>query len=296
MEARSKLRLYDPRRGDLAFSLEPVEAPAALSRPQRSNYFTIFLLREGEGKFHADLSTTRFDGPVLLFSNPYQIFYMTPEAPVRGLCLRFHANFFCIETHHEAVGCNGVLFNDIHGEPQVRLDGASLAGFEALLAPMEAEFHTRGVAHPEALVSYLKLFLIKATRLKLEQQNLEPLSMAGSASPALARLPRLIEEHYRTWHRPVDYASALHMTPKALGRLVKAHFGRTLTQLIRERLFKHAKWQLLHTRRPVKEIAWEIGFGDELYFSRVFKSVTGCSPTFFREFETAIRGGSNLSM
>jgi AraC-like DNA-binding protein len=53
---------------------------------------------------------------------------------------------------------------------------------------------------------------------------------------------------------------------------------------------------MLHTLKPVKEVAAEVGFHDELYFSRLFKKATGVSPTFFREFETEIRGGSNLSM
>jgi len=39
-----------------------------------------------------------------------------------------------------------------------------------------------------------------------------------------------------------------------------------------------------------------VGYRDELYFSRLFRKATGVSPTFFREFETEIRGGSNLSM
>jgi AraC-like DNA-binding protein len=112
----------------------------------------------------------------------------------------------------------------------------------------------------------------------------------------IQRLTQLIEEQYRTMHSPADYAEALHISPKALGKLVKTHLGKTVTELIRERLLRHAKWQLLHTLRPVKEIAWEIGFSDEFYFSRLFKQASGCSPKAFREFETEIRGGRNLSM
>ena len=51
---------------------------------------------------------------------------------------------------------------------------------------------------------------------------------------------------------------------------------------------------MLHTLKPVKQIAAEVGFADELYFSRLFKRATGCSPTFFREFETAVREGRNV--
>ena len=88
----------------------------------------------------------------------------------------------------------------------------------------------------------------------------------------------------------------LHLTPKALGRVVKRALGRTPTQIVKERLVKHAQWQLLHTLRPVKEIAAEVGLEDEFYFSRLFKQAIGLSPVKYREFETAIRGGRNLSM
>ena len=75
-----------------------------------------------------------------------------------------------------------------------------------------------------------------------------------------------------------EYAEALHLTPKTLGRIVRDHLGTTLTDLIRSRILIHAKWQLLHTLKPVKEVARELGFGDELYFSRLFKKATGISP------------------
>ena len=84
------------------------------------------------------------------------------------------------------------------------------------------------------------------------------------------------------------------MNARALGKLSRTYFHKTLTDLIRERILKHAKWQLLHTLRPVKEVAYEVGFDDEFYFSRLFKCATGCSPQFYREYETEIRGGKNL--
>jgi len=293
------LLLCDPRNGDPVFKWEPLD-PLAILQPRRFNYFTILWIQEGRGRFHADLSEFRFRGPALLFSNPYQTLFLAPHSPLRGAILRFHANFFCIETYHEEVGCNGVLFNGIFGEPQVPLDPPAAAEFAELIGHIENEFRSAGLAHSELLVSYLKVLLIKATRIKLDRRMPSPAPSAAAAgaakSPALLRLPELIERNYQSMHHPGDYAALLNITPKALGKLAKTHFGKTLTELIRERILKHAKWQLLHTRRPIKEIAAEVGFGDELYFSRWFKRGTGASPTTFREFETAIRGGRNLSM
>lgn len=290
------LQLYDPRRGDLSLRLTPCQAPDALAVPQRTNYFTVFWIRRGHGMFCAESGQYPFAANSLLFLVPYQSFrFLTESAELEGLCLQFHANFLCIETHHEEVGCNGVLFNDTYGQPAVLLEENHARELAALFDEMGRELREAGLAHSEVLLSYLRIFLVRATRLKLQQQDLTS-SPAGRIPPMLADLKRLIEEQFRVRHAPADYASLLHISPKALARLVKTHLNKTLTELIRERVMRQAKWELLHTRKPVKEVAAELGFDDLFYFSRLFKRATGCSPTFFREFETAIRGGSNLSM
>ena len=193
-----------------------------------------------------------------------------------GVCIRFHAEFLCIETHHEAIGCNGVLFNNGYGVPMVRLSPDDEKCLKPIIEQMQAELASGALATSEILVSYLKIFLIRATRLKMAQDERATNASAPRIPPILERLKKLVEEHYRSKHRPADYARMVGMNPQALGKLTRTYFHKTLTDLIRERILKHAKWQLLHSLRPVKEIAYEVGFEDEFYFSRLFKRATGC--------------------
>jgi AraC family transcriptional regulator, transcriptional activator of pobA len=137
------LRLFDPRRGDSSLRVEPM-AKGAFRQPERFNYFTVLVLRNGRANFHVDLQKYGFDSPVLLFANPYQIFFLEAGSAIEGVSLQFHANFFCIETYHEEVGCNGVLFNDIYGQPLVRLDATHSAAIEKLVAEMKDEMRSAG--------------------------------------------------------------------------------------------------------------------------------------------------------
>jgi AraC-like DNA-binding protein len=261
--------LYDPRGGDLALQVGDLTA-AALAKPHRTNCFALYWVRAGRGTFWADTASHPFVAPCLLCFVPYQAVRIEADANLSATVVRFHANFLCIETYHHEVGCNGILFNDPYGVPVIALDESSGAEVADLVARMRAEPSSKGLAQAEILLSYVKILLVRATRLKRAQPGTT--GSGGRLPPPLPELRELVEKHYRRLHSPADYAELLHTTPKALGRAVKTHLGKTLTELIQERVLNHAKWELLHTLRPVKEIAREVGYDDELYFSRLFNT------------------------
>lgn len=292
---KAAYELFDPRKGGQAIRIESLRLRDKPFEPVRTNYFSIYLITSGSGTFWADAAQFGFGPRTLLFFVPYQHIRFAPDVPLCAEVVQFHANFLCVETFHAEVGCSGLLFNDPYGIPAVALDELGESEIKQLIDRLGKEHDERDLAYSEAMLAHLKVLLILATRLKTPKASACRPGM-DQRHPVLVPLRELIERNYRTLHSPAEYAKRLHVTPKTLGRIVREHLGTTLTDLIRNRILIHAKWQLLHTLRPVKEISRELGFSDELYFSRLFKKATGYSPTFFREFETEIRGGSNLSM
>jgi len=286
--------MYDPRRGDSAVLAERVIWPGTTSERDRTNYFTVHWFEKGAGTLEIDGTLHRIAPPALAFVGPYHRVRVDPARRLEGIGVRFHANFLCVETFHAESGCSGVLFNDPFGSPIVPIPPPARAQVRAVVAAIGRELSTRQLGYEEVVTANLKILLVVATRLKGAARP--PASRTDHRHPLVARLTQAIEGHYRTRHAPAEYAALLNMTPKALARFARAQFGKTMTELVRERLLIDAKWDLLHTLKPVKEIAGALGFADELYFSRLFKKATGRSPSDFREFETAIRGGSNLSM
>ena len=249
-------------------------------------------VRAGRGRLRADFADYAFEPDSLLAFSPYQPFMLAEASAELALTtLQFHPDFFCIIRHHAEVACNGVLFNNIYEPPVVTLSPAAAAGLAGNLAGLEQEMQLPGVAQHELLVAQLKILLIHLSRHKLAQHP-APGTAAVPGRPAyvLQQLREHIEAHYRRLHSPAEYAALVHLTPKALGRLTKKHFHKTPSDLIQERIVIEAKRELYLTDKAVKQIAWELGFEDEYYFSRLFKQNADVSPAHYRQTVGFARG------
>jgi AraC family transcriptional activator of pobA len=283
-DTQNTFTLVDPLNGNLAFKLIWFEDNSYFDHLQRNNYFSVIWIKDGSGKLKSDYSEYIFDEDTLLAFTPYQPFMLSTEEKLSGVAIQFHPDFFCIHKHHKEVSCSGILFDNIYRPPYVKVDSTSAGTFNMMIGQIKAEMQNRALAQYEILVSYLKIFLITASRLKSEQQAIERKPDNENKEPYILHdLKEAIETHFKTKHSASDYADMLNISAKALARITKTHFNKTISNLIAERIVIEAKRELYLTNKPVKEIAYELGYEDEYYFSRFFKTNADISPQLYRD-------------
>lgn len=283
MSHQETLTLTNPQNGNLAFKVFTFESNAFFDHVQRNNYYSLIWIKDGKGKLKADFSEYDYPDNSLLAFSPYQPFMLIPENNISGISIQFHPDFFCIHKHQEEVACNGVLFNNIYQPPILTIDTKTGNIFQMLIEQMRDEMQIEALAQYELLISYLKIFLINAARLKTDQQEESKNAVSRLREPFILQLlKQAIEKNYKEKHTASDYATILHITPKALAKITKTHLNKTLTALISERITIEAKRELYLTNKPIKQIAYELGYEDEYYFSRFFKANTDVSPQLYR--------------
>ncbi|NUN99531.1 MAG: helix-turn-helix domain-containing protein [Saprospiraceae bacterium] len=281
---QSVFTLINTQNGNLAFKLLYFEDNGHFDHLQRNNYYSMIWVTEGRGTIMADFSTYDFEPNALFAFSPYQPFMFSSHENLKGVAIYFHPDFFCIHKHHKEVACSGVLFNNIYQPPLTIMDEVSVNTFNLMIDQIKTEMQNPALAQHELLVSYLKILLITGSRLKTQQHAKAGEAVAGNKEPfILQNLKDAIETHYRTKHSAGDYANVLNISAKALAKITKTHFNKTLTALIAERIIIEAKRELYLTNKSVKEIAYELGYTDEFYFSRFFKTNADVSPQLYRE-------------
>lgn len=274
--------LNNPQSNSLYFKISKFHNDALFDGMDSFNYFSVILILKGNGKLLADVNSFDFNGDSLISVSPYQPFKINCSGNCTGYMVNFHPDFFCLHKHRNEVSCNGILFNNIYESPLFTLTPAETQSLLHVVLGMKAEMQRPGIAEFEILLSYLKILLIDASRMKVEKRQLAG-APANKESVILNDLKDAIEQNFHTLHSPSEYAQLLNISAPVLNRTAKSYFSKTLSQLITDRIMLEAKRQLYLTSKSVKLIAYELGFNDEFYFSRYFKSKINVSPQLFRD-------------
>lgn len=254
----------------------------SLSKGIKEPYYHI-LIFDGPSRFTIDFTNYDCRGQNLLFLSPYQFLkWNQSSSPVMLDAIQFHGDFYCIEYHKQEVACNGILFNNIYEQPFVSVNEETYNEVYLIVQKMKQHLADMESQYDVSIIStYLQLILALSSKEKQLQMN-SPVKK-GPGFDHITHFQNILEEHFRDSKEVAFYAGQLGLAVNTFSKKIKKHFGKSPTKLIQERIVLEAK-KLLHlTHKPVKEIASELNFEDEFYFSRYFKKEVGISPMHFRE-------------
>jgi AraC family L-rhamnose operon transcriptional activator RhaR len=132
--------------------------------------------------------------------------------------------------------------------------------------------------HRGDLIGWLSLYLSCLARTVAERDEL-----GEQTHPAVLDAMRMMEaDPVRQWML-TDLANALHLAPGYLVRLFKAETGLPPMAYLSRHRVELAADQLLHTDLPISRIGEAVGWPDQNYFARRFKSHYGLSASAYRQ-------------
>ena len=98
----------------------------------------------------------------------------------------------------------------------------------------------------------------------------------------LKRAMDFIETHYDEPLTVEQIAREVYLSASRLSHIIKGELGVTLGNYISKVRIDKAKGLLRERELPISQIALEVGFPDQSYFTKVFKKVEKCTPKVFR--------------
>lgn len=131
----------------------------------------------------------------------------------------------------------------------------------------------------EAILKLLEIFASQLSSVMAEkviQQN-------EGEPPRIRKAKRFIQEHIDQDITLSEVASSVNWSAYYFSRMFKKTTGFNFVDYLARVRIERAKHMLLNPHLNVSEIAYEVGFQSITHFNRVFRKLTGNSPTDFRK-------------
>ena len=272
-----------PERRSQKFQVEVFDANRHFSvkYPHRHDFFEVLYLLRGSGYHVIDGNKYEIKPPCVFFMSPGQAHKLELSNDIEGYIFIFTADFYLLNRSNQNSLIEFPFFYTIHQDnPPLMLENESdIVFLETLFRKSIAETKQAGDFTIELLRSILDLILTTCTaRYPMNDTMLNK----GKGQILVKRFFHLVEENNQKNLSLSDYAGMIGITANHLTQTVKQLTGKTSTQIIKAKQLLEIKRLLVHTNLNVSEIANQLNFDDQSYFTKFFKRETKLTPLQYR--------------
>jgi AraC-like DNA-binding protein len=288
------------------FGIHYVRGESGLDNAHRHEYFQIQLHVGGNATHQVGATTLKLGPGSMCFVLPYRVHRAGRFPGSRFYVINFEQRFLrsLPDVHpldledvplERAPELAPFLFQE---HLEFSLAGDDLVVAQNLCRSMVQENSNRRYCSLEIIHAQLILLLTMVCR----RYEGRLLALAGAQvqlrarRDALSRVVRHMRQSIGSRITLTEAAAAAHLSPNYLTHLLKKETGKTFIDLVTSTRMERARQLLAETNLRIREIAGQVGFGDEAYFTRRFKQYFKTTPRTYRNSSSTIRGDRTRSM
>lgn len=236
-----------------------------MNKSHYHNFYELYFLEAGQ-RYHRTGSELYFleAGDLIIF--PPKVMHHSfgkKDIPFRRILV-----YFCKEEVLSADLLHFFTGNDL----VFSTDSAERYSIHQLINKIYDEHKNPGLCSWERLHTLLNLLLLTIMRSATKIEKKENKNV-------LSELIQYIYDHYQEDITLDQLSERFFLSPFHLCRKFKQATGNTITQYINTTRILNAQRMMLETNKNFTQISKETGFSSSTHFNRVFKTVTGMTPS-----------------
>jgi AraC family transcriptional regulator, 4-hydroxyphenylacetate 3-monooxygenase operon regulatory protein len=252
---------------------------------RHSQYLQIHFIHTGNINFHIDDKLYQVSGPGLFLTPPAVPHSFQTEDHADGHVLTIHQSLIWQiaerGSRNDEVELNftqGICLAENNLTEEQKADWKLV---QQLFENIKQEWYSESLAKNLVLESFVNLLIIQIVR--LSGQQVQSTEVNNDDLRLFNQFSKHIELHFREhWQLP-QYTEVIGVSESRLNHVCQRISNTSPKKIIRERLLQEIKRLLTFSKLSVNEIAYQLGFSDPAYFSRLFKTQTGMTALAWRK-------------
>lgn len=241
------------------------------SEIHRDDHYMFIIQKKGDFKLEVDFNTIELLGPSLCFVGPGQIHQYVAQKDNEGWFLFAEAGSIS-ESYQETMDMHQWLHQSVNVN-----DNDWIFDLLVLLAKIEED-----TARSPAIERSLTDAAVGTIVSRISEVPGSGFRQDCQRYSITRQFKKLVSDHFRNIKQVQQYAELLTITPLYLNEAVKEVTGYPASFWIQQKIVWEARRLLVYTTMDVKQIAFELGYDDPVYFSRFFKRRAGKTASEFR--------------
>lgn len=255
---------------------------------KRFGFYCVLLKEHYNGTLNYGRGKYNYQDGTMLFISPGQSIGVNIEAGPKnpqGYLLMFHPDFIIDTTLRQKM--NDFFFFSYDSNEALITTEEERQTLRYIFDCIRRELMSGSDAYTKAIVaSSIETLLCYCLRFYDRQFA----SRRIDKKNILSRLDAILEDYYAK-DKGIEEgipsvrfcALCLHISPNYFGDLIKKEAGKSAQEYIHTFIVNKAKIHLLSTTMSISEVAYHLGFRYPHHFSRLFKKISGYTPSEYRE-------------